>query len=120
MVDNYISSLQNSRVKFVVQLQQKSSERRKAGLFVVEGRRELMHCVNAGYEVDSVFYCSVMGECPALNVPCFDVSKDVYEKIAYRDSTEGVVALVKTQQTLLDELQLPENPLIVVLAPAIG
>ena len=45
-----ITSTQNPKVKHLVLLQQKSSERRKAGLFVVEGRRELMHCLKAGYE----------------------------------------------------------------------
>ena len=51
----FISSLQNQRVKQVMLLQQKSSERRKTGLFVVEGVRELGHCMKAGYVVDSIY-----------------------------------------------------------------
>ena len=57
MSDYQITSLQNSKVKQLVLLQQKSSERRKTGLFVVEGRRELEHCMEAGYTIDSIFYC---------------------------------------------------------------
>ena len=38
-----VSSMQNSRVKELVALQQMSQQRRRKGLFVVEGRRELMH-----------------------------------------------------------------------------
>ena len=57
MADYIISSVQNPKVKKVVALQQKSSERRKDGLFVVEDQRELRHCIEAGFELDSVFFC---------------------------------------------------------------
>ena len=111
-----ITSIQNPKIKFLMALQQKSSERRKAGLFVVEGQQELSHCLHAGYEIDTIFYC------PALtshrdfpSVKCFEVSRDVYEKIAYRGSTEGVIAEVRTKSLRLDDLMLGEHPLIVVL-----
>ena len=55
MEENVISSLQNARVKHVVALQQKSSLRREEGLFVVEGQREIEHCIACGYEVVEVF-----------------------------------------------------------------
>nr|MCR5071648.1 hypothetical protein [Bacteroidales bacterium] len=52
-----ITSPSNPKVKRLLALQQKSSARREAGLFVVEGRRELQHCVDAGFEIDSIFVC---------------------------------------------------------------
>ena len=55
MEETIITSTQNAKVKHVVALQQKSALRRKEGLFVVEGRRELMHCLEAGYEVAELF-----------------------------------------------------------------
>lgn len=116
-----ISSTQNPKVKLLLQLQQKSSERRKAGLFVVEGRRELMHCLEAGFEIDTVFWCPSVevGTEPMPQLPegvrVFEVSKAVYEKMAYRDSTEGIVAEVRTRLLALADLQLPESPLVVVL-----
>ena len=116
MEDNVITSLQNARVKHLVQLQQKSSERRRSGLFVVEGQRELMHCVEAGYEVEEVYMVEggcwkVEGFSPAI----FTVSPQVYEKMAYRGSTEGVIATVRQRNLTLADLQLPANPLIMVL-----
>ena len=51
-----ISSAQNPRIKHLLALQQKSSLRREEGLFVVEGRRELEHCINAGMKVECI-YC---------------------------------------------------------------
>ena len=108
--------MQNAKVKQLVNLQQKSSERRKSGLFVVEGARELGHCMEAGYEIDCV-YC-----CPSLyhgdfkqEVPMIEVSPEVYEKIAYRGSTEGVVATVKTRPLTLTDLQLSEQPLLMIV-----
>ena len=104
--DQYISSTQNPKIKRLLALQEKSSERRKSGLFVVEGRRELEHCLAAGYEVESVFTDSP----PALpmreGVDTFAVSRHVYERIAYRGSTEGVVAIVRAKPHSIDELGL--------------
>ena len=121
-----ITSVQNPKIKFLMALQQKSSERRKAGLFVVEGQQELSHCVEAGYEVDTIFYCPALtsqGDRPSVlsahgdspRVRLFEVSREVYEKVAYRGSTEGVIAEVRTKSLQLDDLKLGENPLIVVL-----
>ena len=119
-----ISSLQNPKVKRLLLLQQKSQQRRDEGVFVVEGRRELQHCIEAGYEVESVFSLTpspILADASACSLSSMGegnyylVTPKVYEKIAYRGSTEGVVAIVKAKQQRLEDLQLPENPLIVVL-----
>ena len=58
-----ITSAQNARIKQLQLLQQKSQQRRREGLFVVEGRRELEHCLAAGYELHSLFCCpELLGE----------------------------------------------------------
>ena len=105
-----ISSVQNERVKRVVALQQKSAERRRAGLFVVEGRRELQHCVEAGLQMDSVFWCpELLAERPDCPVMPFEVSRQVYEKMAYRGSTEGLLAVVHSRPLTLDDLLLKQD-----------
>jgi len=103
MEENIITSVQNARVKHVVALQQKSSLRREEGLFVVEGQREIEHCVACGYEVVELYKKDE------------NVNATVYEKMAYRGSTEGVIAVVKCKEHTLKDLRLKENPLIVVL-----
>ena len=108
----FISSLQNQKVKQLVLLQQKSSERKKSDLFVVEGLRELRHCVSKGYEIDSLFFCcGLLTESidDLLVAQSYEVTEQVYGKIAYRDSTEGVVAVMRMRHTAL------EKPLLVVL-----
>lgn len=122
--------MQNPKIRRLLALQQKSSERRKDGLFVVEGRRELEHCIEAGYEIDTVFYCPSLspsydpsvesgqrvGECPSpIASKAFPVSLAVYEKIAYRGSTEGIIAEVKTRNLRLEDLRLGDSPLLMVL-----
>ena len=142
-----ITSPSNPKIKRLLALQQKSSARREAGLFVVEGRRELQHCIDAGFEVDTLFVCpslrvsqppSTSGQItngaaglpdrdsdyPAIPLEgvqgvktprIFEVNREVYEKIAIRDGSEGVIAEVRTKERRLEELELPARPLLVVL-----
>jgi len=125
MEELIISSAQNPKIKRLLLLQQKSQQRRKEGVFVVEGRRELEHCMAAGYEVESIFSLTPNPSIPSEARPpvafrggegsIYQVSPKVYEKIAYRGSTEGVIAIVKAKHHRLEDLQLKENALVVVL-----
>lgn len=114
-----ITSPQNERIKHLVQLQQKSSLRRQEGLFVVEGRRELLHCIDANYEVKTIFVDNQKNDALLIidskNAEIIEVSPKVYEKIAYRESTEGVVAIVKARKNTLHDFAQKENPLYVVI-----
>ena len=113
-----LTSAQNPKVKLLLVLQQKSSERRKHGLFVVEGRREIERCIQSGYQVDSLFWCPEIygGEEPSTaGVHVYQVSTAIYNKVAYRGGTEGVIAEVKTREHTLQDLQLSDSPLVVVL-----
>ena len=112
-----ISSMQNARIKRLVALQQKSALRRQEGIIVVEGQRELMHCAQAGHEVLAVYYCPALLGSPIEDYGCtaYEVTREVYEKIAYRGSTEGIIAEVRPRLLTLDDLHLPEQPLLMVL-----
>ena len=102
-------------------MQQKSTARRKTGLFVVEGCRELLHCLESGYLVDTVFCCpsvlSAYGQLPELpsGVRYVEVSPEVYQKMAYRGGTEGIVAEVRCRSLSLADLRLGSSPLLVVV-----
>lgn len=112
-----LTSTQNPKIKQLLALQQKSSERRRSGLFVVEGRRELEHCIAAGYEVESIF--ALETEPPFLTGVAvgesYTVSSHVYERIAYRGSTEGIVAIMRAKEHTLQTLHPSSNPLYIVL-----
>ena len=118
MHSELITSAQNPKVKLLLELQQKSQERRRHGLFVVEGRREIERCMNRGYQIDTIFWCpEIFGaEEPAADgARVFQVSADIYNKVAYRGGTEGIIAEVVSRQHTLESLKLQKRPLIVVL-----
>ena len=115
-----ITSPHNPRVKQFIALQQKSAERRRTGRFVVEGLRELEHCLRAGYQPHTVYYCpDILAGKPLPSFPrevdVFEVSSSVYAKMAYREGTEGVLAEIRAKGHTLDTLCLPERPLVIVL-----
>ena len=113
-----ITSTQNPRIKHLLLLQQKSAQRKADGLFVVEGRREVEHCLSAGFTLRTAFVCDEIADA-SLSLPqgveVVPVSRNVYERIAYRGGTEGVVAVVETRRTKLSDLKLSVSPLVVVL-----
>ena len=114
--ETIITSAQNPKVKHLLVLQQKSAERRRTGLFIVEGHREIERCLQAGFEVTTLFCTPAAAPTlPQGSYERFLVSPDVYERMAYRGSTEGVIAEVRTRQWQLADLPLSDNPLIIVL-----
>ena len=135
-----ITSAQNPRIKNLLLLQEKSRARREQGLFVVEGRRELRHCLEAGYKVRTVFVCPEIADssevmdllrmtkqaaCHSEQATChserseessvMEIPEVLYRKAAYRESTEGIIAEVEYKTLGLNDLHLPENPLVMVL-----
>jgi TrmH family RNA methyltransferase len=119
-----ISSPQNPRIKALLRLQQKSAERRAQGLTIIEGLRELTIARAAGVAVPSVYVCPELlppaqqrelRQALAPDAEWFEVSRAVFEKVAYREGSDGVLALARPPQHTLQDLQLPQNPLLLVL-----
>lgn len=124
-----ITSAQNPKIKGLLELQEKSKARRRTGLFVVEGRRELQHCIEAGFEPHTLFICrDIMTEkvfdrilgvieenFTGMMCPIIEISQQLYDKIAYRGGTEGIIAELHCKEMTLESLELKENPLVVVL-----
>jgi len=119
-----ISSLQNPLVKKVLVLKEKSRERKKEDLFVLEGQRELELAVKGGYKIQNLFFNdSIISQEEILNITkvlqtqpdLISVTKNVYQKIAYRETTEGVLAIAQSKPNRLEELKFKnDNPLILV------
>ncbi|WP_412984339.1 TrmH family RNA methyltransferase [Pontimicrobium sp. IMCC45349] len=116
-----ITSLQNPFIKQVIQLKEKSRTRKKTGLFVIEGKRELSLAIKGSYDIETLFYYPDLfseSEARALNhykIDTIKVSKEVYQKIAYRDTTEGIVAIAKTKDLAIENINFnTKTPLILV------
>lgn len=104
-----ITSVHNPLVRRVQLLGQKSTARKQQSCFIVEGRREVERCMKNGYRVDTLVYCQ--GLAPREQWQNADVGKvvevtpAVYHKMAYRQTTEGVIAIVESRHTTLADLE---------------
>ncbi len=122
-----LSSPQNPRIKQLLRLQQKSAERRALGLTLVEGLRELAIAVEAGVAVATVFTCPELAGAAGVAAvqrlfaadgsasEWFEVTRPVFEKVAYREGSDGLLAVLRTPARTLAGLRLPPNPLVLVL-----
>lgn len=112
-----IESLQNPRIKNLLKLQEKSRERKNQGLFIVEGTQENELAVKGCYEAVEIYICEDIynKSIDFGQVKVFTITKQVFEKLAYRKSTGGIIGVYKTKSSTLTDLQLPENALVVVL-----
>jgi TrmH family RNA methyltransferase len=116
-----ITSIQNSYIKNLLKLQEKARERKKQGLFLIEGKREISLAIASQYEFDTILYLEdFISENEILhlfnsNVNRIKISKDIYQKLAYRDSTEGIIAVTKSKNFSLQNIIFKNNnPLILV------
>ena len=112
-----ISSLQNPKIKNCVKLQ-KASERREQNLFIIEGKREINLAMAAGIGIHTFFMCEEMAsEMPTLQneMEIYTVTKAVFEKIAYRENSDGWLALAKPNYLHLQDLQLSKKTFIIIL-----
>lgn len=116
-----ITSVQNSFIKLLVQLQEKAKTRKQTGTFLIEGKREIELALKGNYELETVLFLPEIISEEQINkltnqqLNIIEISKEVYQKLAYRDSTEGIIAVAKSKPLQLSDLKLKENPLILVL-----
>ena len=121
-----ITSAQNPKLKEVAALMEKSRERRRQSLFVVEGMREIAACVRNGFDVKSIFFNSSIVQPQQLedllprgcDATLFSLAPAAYSKIAYRESTEGVVAVVQEKRLALQDVKFGRKwakPLVLVV-----
>lgn len=117
-----ITSLQNPKIKNIVKLG-KAKERKEQNLFILEGARELTLALSVNYEIESVFVCpdlfantdypSVLDD--VADSKKYDVTKQVFEKIAYREGSDGLLALMRPKSHELSALNINNNPFIIIL-----
>lgn len=133
----YISSVNNARVKDTHNLKQKKFRLRQ-GLFVIEGLRAVEEAVMCG-QVKEIFYLledediekrlkkfrfsddertqNVLETAYALGIYVYATDKKVMEKISDTGTPQGILAVVKMSETALADLPMPEakNSPVVVL-----
>lgn len=118
-----ITSLQNSRVKQVVRLR-KHSERESQNLFIIEGFREIQMALKFDYSVQTIFFCnSFLKNFTKENffkslpdsIQLVEVSEAVFEKIAYREHSDGLLAVGIPRFEKIGNLNITGDLLLIVL-----
>jgi len=117
-----IASLQNPLIKSLVQLQEKSKARKVSGTFLIEGKREISLALIGAFKIQTLLFCPdyiSFSEIEKLisdekEIELIEITKEIYQKLAYRDTTEGLLAVAKNKSNTLEDLQLRENPLILI------
>ena len=115
-----IQSLQNPLIKNILKLQEKSRERKKQQLFIIEGKREVELAFKSDFEIESLLFISKKIEPHYLKQfnakEVIEITPEIYQKIAYRESTEGIIAVAKSKYINLKSLTFKNKyPLILVL-----
>lgn len=118
-----ITSKQNPAVKALGNLRRRR-EREQAGVTLVDGYEELCCALDTGVKIDTLYYCpELMGGSDqtkrlqsllATAVRAFELSRPVFEKVAYREGPDGWLAVVPTPKTALDNLKPTPNMLLLV------
>jgi TrmH family RNA methyltransferase len=122
-----ISSIHNPLVKSIVALKEKSRERKKNGLFVIEGVKELELAIKGQYSLKTIlFYPELIGSDSILELiqgispkpEIITISRDIFQKLAHRGTTEGLLAIAVTKEHSLESLKFKNNSPLILVAEA--
>lgn len=125
MIDaELITSLQNPRVKNLVKLRDRRA-RDQQGVFIAEGYRAISRSLEKSVTPQEVYFCpecflgenenALLKQAQAAGARLYQLSKHAFEKVAYRDRPEGLLAVIEQWSHSLDSLQLSEPPFLLVV-----
>ena len=119
-----ITSLQNQRVKDVIRLRQRD-QRDAWQQFIIDGAREIQRALFGGIEIEEVFVCeslcrseeayNALADLQKASVKRIDVTPPVFQKLAYGDRAEGLIAVSKTRRTSLGDVEWPASSVVAVI-----
>ncbi len=119
----FITSLQNPRVKQLVKLRDRRP-RDEAGVFLVEGYRQIVRALDKGIPLTELYLCpewylgdqgnepALIARAQAAGSHVFQLTKDAFAKVAYRERPDGLLAVAPQWRRNLADLdaQLGQNP----------
>jgi TrmH family RNA methyltransferase len=122
--DEPITSIHNPRIKALTKLR-KRSERDEQGVFITEGYRPITRALAAGFHFDELCYSpewflgtneqKVLEDAQEAGATLTRLGKEAFAKIAYRERPEGLIGVGKQWHTSLDQLNLSDNPFLIVV-----
>jgi TrmH family RNA methyltransferase len=119
-----ITSLQNPRVKELVKLRDRRP-RDEAGVFLVEGYREIRRALEKRIALRELYFSpewflgenepALLAQAEAAGAKLFELAKDAFAKVAYRERPDGLLAVAPQWQRRLEDLALPAEPFLLVV-----
>lgn len=126
-----LTSLQNSKIKQIIQLRERSV-REETALFLIEGYREILRANQANWQIYSLFICydlflgsnelELIQKIASRGTKIYSCSSLVFKKISYRDRPDGLIAVAPQRRLSLDFLEKQitlDQPSLWVIAEAI-
>lgn len=123
-VHKEITSLQNPFIKELIAIKEKSRSRKRSGTFLIEGKQEIALALKGGYSLTALLYCDGIFDENELanfskgNEEIIKVSPEVYQRIAYRDSTQGLLAVAGMKALSLSDITFNTATPLVLVAEA--
>jgi TrmH family RNA methyltransferase len=119
-----ITSLKNPRLKRLVRLRDRRP-RDEEKAFLVEGYREVRRALEKKVALDELYYSpgwflggnepALLAAAAAAGAKLFELSKEAFAKVAYRERPDGVLAVAPQWRRTLADLTLPADPFILVV-----
>ncbi len=119
-----ITSIQNPYIKELFQLKDKSRLRKRSGLFLIEGEREICLAIKGNYDIETILYYPELFSEAKLNdlfikhQNAIQINKDVFQKLAHRNTTEGVLAVAKSKSHELNNIKFHSKSPLILIAEA--
>ena len=114
-----LTSADNPLIKMITGLNDKKN-RKKEGLFYIEGRFNLEEALKSGIAIKYVLFTEegLLNELPASaaskNAKLVHISTQILKKITQVDTPRGIIAVAEIPCVKEDKLPLGKNPLIVI------
>jgi TrmH family RNA methyltransferase len=120
-----ITSVQNPTVKRLVALRRRRPARDEAGVVLVDGFAELQMATEAGMKPRAVYYCRelmarpdrelrLLGLLEQGGADVVELGRAAFERVAYRESPDGWLAVAPRVDVRLAKIQLGACPLVLV------
>ncbi|UOE38437.1 TrmH family RNA methyltransferase [Chryseobacterium oryzae] len=110
-----IESFQNEKVKYISKLLTDNRFRKKSGFFAVEGQQENERALKYNFEAVEFYICEQIFQKDLPKGKIHLISDKVYEKIAYRGTSEGIIGVYKTKESQLSAFIPKDNSTIIVV-----
>lgn len=107
-----IESTQNPKFKTMLRWREKSSARRKEGICLVEGLREVDRALAAGWKVVLALHRENLDVPGALR--SFSCTSAIFDRLVVRKGTAEVLVAFEPKTWRLEDLVLRENALVLV------